>query len=101
MPASDFPAAAISAIPIVVSPIIAWVLGPSTIGKQNAKIDYLSKRLDLIERLNKLHGELTDDTLKEVVLTEIQYYRSFLSQKPSFIVAIEQSQASPPHPHLG
>jgi len=94
MPASDFPTAAISVIPAVVSPIIAWALGRSTVGKQSARIDYLNKRLDFRERLNKLHGQLTDETLKELIQTEIQHYRAFLRQTPSFIVAIEQSEVT-------
>jgi hypothetical protein len=40
----------VAILPVVLSPIVAWVLGRSKVSKEAATIDYLNKRLDFLER---------------------------------------------------
>jgi hypothetical protein len=87
MAAVDSPTAqiAVAAIPVIVSPILAWFLSRWGISKEAATIDYLSKRLDVLERLNKLHTQLTEGPIKPFLDKEIEYCRAFLHQPPTFL----------------
>jgi hypothetical protein len=64
---------------------VAWVLGRSRISKESGTIDYLNKRLDFLERLNKLHTQLAEGPIKPFLDTEIEHFRAFLLQPPTFI----------------
>jgi hypothetical protein len=76
---------AVAAIPVILSPIVAWFLGRSRISKEGATIDYLNKRLDVLERLNKLHTQLTEGPIRPFLDAEIEHCRVFLHQPPTFI----------------
>jgi hypothetical protein len=75
----------VATLPVVVSPIVAWALARSRISKEAATIDYLNKRLDFLERLNKLHTQLTEGPIRPFLDTEIEHCRAFLHQPPTFI----------------
>ena len=51
-------------LPVILSPVVAWFLGRSRISEEAATIDYLNKRLDILERLNRLHTQLTEGPIK-------------------------------------
>jgi hypothetical protein len=75
----------VQALPVILTPIVAWVLSRSRISRDAATIDYLNKRLDILERLNKLHTELTEGPIRALLETEVEHSRTFLSQPPTFI----------------
>ena len=75
----------VATLPVILSPIVAWFLGRSRISEEAATIDYLNKRLDVLERLNKLHTQLTEGPIKVFLDTEIEHCRAFLHQPPAFI----------------
>ena len=86
MPADSFAVPLlVAALPVILSPIVAWALGRSRVSKEAATIDYLNKRLDVIERLNKLHTQLTEGPIRPFLETEIEHCRAFLHQPPTFI----------------
>lgn len=75
----------VATLPVILSPIVAWALGRSRVSKEAATIDYLNKRLDILERLNKLHTELTEGPIRPFLDMEIEHCRVFLHQPPTFI----------------
>src|SRR5262245_33729290 len=75
----------IPTLPVILAPIVAWVLARSRVSKDAATIDYMNKRLDILERLSKLHTELTEGPIKPFLDTEIEYCRAFLHQPPTFL----------------
>lgn len=75
----------VAILPVLLSPIVAWAVSRSGITKQVAAIDYLNKRLDILERLNKLHAELKEAPIRPFLDTEIEHCRAFLSQPVTFI----------------
>jgi hypothetical protein len=86
MPATDdYIRILVATLPVILSPIVAWFLGRSRISKDAATIDYLNKRLDVLERLNKLHTQLTEGPIRPFLETEIEHCRAFLHQPPTFI----------------
>jgi|SRR5882672_9790831 len=87
-------AAGVSAIPVIVSPIVAWYLGRSTISREAATIDYLNKRLDLLDRVNRLQAQLSDGPMKDLLEAELRHYRLFLDQPPK--VAATADRSAPP-----
>jgi hypothetical protein len=89
----------VATLPVILAPIVAWVLGRSRISREAATIDYLDKRLDFLERLSKLDTQLTEGPVRLFLDMEIEYYRTFLRQPPTFIprgaeaaVAVPQSR---------
>jgi len=74
----------VAILPAILSPIVPWVLGRSKVSKEAATIDYLNKRLDILERLNKLHTQLTEGPIRPFLDTEIEHCRTFLYQRPAF-----------------
>jgi len=72
-------------LPGILSPIVLWFFGRSRISKEAARIDYLNKRLDVLERLNKLHTQLTEGPIRPLLETEIELSRTFLRQPPALI----------------
>jgi hypothetical protein len=86
----------VAIIPVVLSPIVAWVLGRSKVSKEAATIDYLNKRLDFLERLNKLHTQLTEGPIRPFLDTEIEHCRAFLHHPPAFIPQVAEVAAAAP-----
>jgi hypothetical protein len=83
-------------LPVIVSPIVAWFLGRSRISQEAATIDYLNKRLDIVERLIKLCTQLTEGPIRPFLDTEIEHCRALLNQPPAFIPRIvETAKAAP------
>jgi hypothetical protein len=84
------------ALSSIVAPIVAWVLGRSKISKEVATIDYFNRRLDFLERLNKLHTQLTEGPIRPFLDTEIEHCRAFLHHPPALIpLAAEVTVAGP------
>ena len=81
--------AAVAALPVLLSPIVAWLLGRSKLSRELATIDYLNKRLDLLERANKLQASIAPGPVKELLDAELSQYKSLL-QQPS--LALEAAQ---------
>jgi hypothetical protein len=75
----------VATLPVILSPIVAWALGRSRISKEAATIDYLNKRLDILERLNKLNAQLAEGPIRPYLDTEIEHCRAFLRQPPAFV----------------
>src|SRR5215475_1733181 len=75
----------LAALPALLSPIVVWALGRSRISKEAITIDYLNKRLDTLEPLNKLHAQLAEGPIKPFLDKEIENCRAFLGQPPTFI----------------
>jgi hypothetical protein len=86
----------VAIIPVVLSPIVAWVLGRSKVSKEAATIDYLNKRLDFLERLNKLHTQLTEGPIRPFLDAEIEHCRAFLHQSPAFIPQVAEVAVAAP-----
>jgi hypothetical protein len=82
---TEFIRVLVPALPAIISPIVVWALGRSRISKEVATIDYFNKRLDFLERLNKLHTQLAEGPIKPFLDTEIEHCRAFLGQPPTFI----------------
>jgi hypothetical protein len=82
---SAFSPLLVAVLPALLSPIVAWVLSRSKVSKEAAIIDYLNKRLDVLERLNKLHTQFTEGPIRPFLDTEIEHCRAFLRQPPTFI----------------
>jgi len=78
----------VATLPVILSPIVAWAIGRSRISKEAAAIDYLNKRLDILERLNKLQTQLIEGPIKPFLDTEIDHCLAFLRQPPTFIERI-------------
>jgi hypothetical protein len=87
---------AVAAIPVVLAPMITWVLGRSKVSRETAQIDYFNKRLDFLERLNKLNTLLAEGPIRPLLDTEIELCRIFLHQRPVFMVQDEQAEAAAP-----
>lgn len=81
--------AAVGALPVLLSPIVAWLLGRSKFSRQLTTIDYLNKRLDLLERASKLQASITPGPVKELLDVELAQYKPLL-QQPS--IALELGQ---------
>jgi hypothetical protein len=75
----------VAVVPVILSPMIAWALSRSRVSKESATIEYLSKRLDFLERLNKLHSQLAEGPIKPFLDMEIEHCRAFLGQQPIFL----------------
>jgi hypothetical protein len=86
----------VAILPVVLSPIVAWVLGRSKVSKEAATIDYLNKRLDFLERLNKLHTQLTEGPIRPFLDTEIEHCRAFLHHPPAFIPHVAEVAVDAP-----
>ena len=92
---ADLVKALISAAPIMFSPVVAWILRRSAVSTQAARLDYLTKRLDLIRRLQEMRSNITDDQVARAFESEVPYCESFLSQKPLFVrLARAESRAT-------
>ena len=85
MQLSDINPVLIPTLPVILAPIVAWFLSRSGISKQVSTIDYLNKRLDILERLNKLHAELKEAPIRPFLDTEIEHCRAYLRQPVTFI----------------
>jgi hypothetical protein len=92
---------AVSAIPVIISPVVAWALGRSRVTKESATIDYLNKRLDLLERVNKLQAQFQDGPMKELVEAELEESRTFLREPSKFMVATREVRAPSAQSRLG
>jgi hypothetical protein len=75
----------VASLPVILSPIVEWVASRSRISKELATIDYLNKRLDFLERLNKLRTQLAEDPIRPFLDTEIEHCEAFLRQPRTFI----------------
>jgi hypothetical protein len=93
----------VATLPVILSPIVAWALGRSRVSKEAATIDYLNKRLDILDRLNKLHAQLTEGPIRPFLDTEIEYCRAFLHQPPGSAIRLSVTGApgSVPLPMIG
>jgi hypothetical protein len=86
----------VALLPVILSPIVAWALGRSGISKELATIDYLNKRLDFLERLNKLRTQLAEGPIRPFLDTEIEHCEAFLRQPRTFIPrSAEMEEAAP------
>jgi RsiW-degrading membrane proteinase PrsW (M82 family) len=91
----------VAILPAVLSPIVPWVLGRSKVSKEAATIDYLNKRLDILERLNKLDTQLTEGPLRPFLDTEIEHCRTFLHERPAFITHDAEVAVAAPQSRWG
>ena len=73
----------VTALPLVISPIVAWVLGRSRVSRESGIIDYSNKRLDFLERMSTLQAQFAEGAMKPVVQTEIEHCQEFLRQPPA------------------
>jgi hypothetical protein len=62
----------ITAVPVILSPIIVYALSRSGVTGNEARMDYLIKRLDLISRLHQMQSEIDDPPLKELFQAEFE-----------------------------
>jgi hypothetical protein len=89
--------AVVAAVPALLSPIVVWVLGRSRISRESARIDYFNKRLDFLERLNKLQTQqLAEGPIRPLLDREIEHYRAFLDQPPTVIPQRTEVKAGAP-----
>jgi hypothetical protein len=86
----------VATLPVILSPILAWAVGRSRVSKEAATIDYLNKRLDILERLNKLDTQLTQGPIRPFLDTEIEHCRAFLHQPPTFIPHTAEAAVAAP-----
>jgi len=86
----------LAALPALLSPIVVWALARSRISKEATTIDYLNKRLDILERLNTLNTQLAEGPFKPFLDKEIENCRAFLGQPPTFIPHGAEVEAAAP-----
>jgi hypothetical protein len=87
----------VAIIPALLSPIVPWVLGRSRISRESARIDYFNKRLDFLERLNKLHTQnLAEGPIRPLLDRKIEHCRAFLDQPPTGIPQRAEMKADAP-----
>jgi hypothetical protein len=86
----------VATLPVILSPIVAWVLSRSRVSKEAAMIDYLNKRLDVLERLNKLHTQFTEGPIRPFLDTEVEHCRAFLRQPPTFMSRAAEPEVAAP-----
>ena len=79
--------------PVLLAPLVGWVLGRPTASSDAARAEYLIKRLDLLERMARMRGERGEVGLASLLDSEISNCRLFLSRKPRFIRSIEERDA--------
>jgi hypothetical protein len=90
----------VASLPVILSPIVAWALGRSRISKELATIDYLNKRLDFLERLNKLRTQLAEGPIRPFLDTEIEHCEAFLRQPRTFIPRSAEMEVAAPQSRL-
>jgi hypothetical protein len=90
----------VAALPVILSPIVVWALGRSRISKESATIDYLNKRLDFLERLNKLRTQLADGPIRPFLDTEIEHCEAFLRQPRTSIPRSAEMEVAAPQSRL-
>ena len=90
----------VATLPVILAPIVAWFLGRSRISREAATIDYLNKRLDFLERLSKLDTQLTEGPVRPFLDMEIEHYRTFLRQPPTFIPSGAEAAVAVPQSRL-
>src|ERR1700694_1761079 len=93
--------AVVASLPVLLSPIIVWVLGRSNASGEGTRVEYLSKRLDLIERLNKMRSDITDEQLAAIISRELSHCEIFLSHPPPFVVPLAVSGTAKKQSWLG
>jgi hypothetical protein len=93
--------ALVSALPVLLSPLVVWVLGRSNASGEAARVEYLSKRLDLIERLNKMRSDITDEQLTVILSRELSHCETFLAHRPPFVVPLTVSETAKKQSWLG
>jgi hypothetical protein len=86
----------VAALPVILSPILAWALGRSRISKELATIDYLNKRLDFLERLTKLRAQLPEGPIRPFLDTEIGHCEAFLRQPHTSIPRSTEMEVAAP-----
>ena len=86
----------IAALPVILAPILAWLLGRSGISKEAATIDYLNKRLDVLERMNRLHTQLTEAPIRPFLDAELEICRVFLRQPLTFVARAAEAEVATP-----
>jgi|SRR5712664_4328733 len=90
----------VATLPVILSPIVAWGLSRSRISGELATIDYLNKRLDFLERLNKLHTQLAEGPIRPFLDAEIEHCDAFLRQPPTFIPRSAKLDVAAPRSRL-
>lgn len=93
--------ALIGAIPVLLSPIIAWLANHSELQKEEARINYLNKRFDLILRLHQMQTELKDDRLSEMFDSEIEMIKKLMADHRHNISIQENDVRSIPKSWIG
>jgi hypothetical protein len=97
----DIEKALISALPVLLAPLVVWVLGRSNASGEATRVEYLSKRLDLIERLHKMRSDITDEQLAAIVNRELSHCETFLSHRPPFVVPLVAAETATKQSGLG
>lgn len=90
----------VATLPAILSPIVAWAFGRSRISKELATIDYLNKRLDFLERLNKLRTQLPEGPIRPFLDTEIEHGEAFLRQPRTSIPRSAEMKVAAPQSRL-
>jgi hypothetical protein len=91
----------VASLPVILSPIVVWALGRSRISKELATIDYLNKRLDFLERLNKLRTQLAEGPIRPFLDTEIERAEAFLRQPRTFAPRSAEMEVAAPQSRFG
>jgi len=86
----------VATLPVILSPIVAWALGRSGISKELATIDYLNKRLDFLERLNKLRTQLPEGPIRPFLDAEIEHCEAFLRRPRTSIPRSAEMEVDAP-----
>jgi len=77
----------VTAAPVLLSPIVAWALASSGVSYELARLDYLTKRLDLIEKLKTLRSETTKGEFGRLIEAELNNVDIFLGRRRDFLQA--------------
>ena len=93
--------AVVSALPVLLSPLIVWVLGRSNASGEATRVDYLSKRLDLMERLHKMRSDITDEQLMAIISRELSHCEAFLAHPPPFVIPLAVAETTKKQSWLG
>jgi hypothetical protein len=87
--------------PVILSPIIAWLLSHTGLPSEEARMNYLLKRLDLISRLQQIQTELKDDRLKEMFDTELEMCKKQMAFHRHDMIVQEEDMGSEPKSWIG
>jgi hypothetical protein len=86
----------IAVLPVLLSPIVPWFLKRSGWSREESRMAYLDKRLDLLTKLHNMQLELKDDRLITIFDRELDLCRSYLVGNQPALAELTSDDAQVP-----